>query len=109
MDLFNASMPPAMEAMKWQRPCFIVHNSPFSLRPGRRHLQLDPKIDQDAKWRHCALSSTPLREPVVACELGRLFRKEALLAALLAARDGTPLPAVAAHIRNLKVGGRAGG
>ena len=33
--------------------------------------------------RECALSSQPLREPIVCCELGHLYNKEELLSALL--------------------------
>ncbi|XP_065889306.1 replication termination factor 2-like [Dysidea avara] len=53
----------------------------------------------DAKWRYCALSAERLRPPIVCCELGRLFNKEALLLALL---DKSNLPDLAKHIRSLK-------
>lgn len=62
----------------------------------KRDVKLDPKIGLDAKvsldprtlslglrnlldlrqqWKTCKLSSAPLKEPVVACELGRLYNK----------------------------------
>lgn len=46
----------------------------------------------------CALSGAPLRAPVVACALGNLFNKQALLEALLA----RALPPKFAHISSLK-------
>jgi len=47
----------------------------------------------------CALSNKPLRPPVVACELGYFYNKEALLDALLEKRlKGT----VTAHVSSLK-------
>ncbi|GAA5850701.1 hypothetical protein JCM9279_006396 [Rhodotorula babjevae] len=59
------------------------------------------------QWAFCALSKQPLRAPVVACPLGRMYNKDALIAHLLA-----PSPAaspygldghqVAGHIRSLR-------
>ncbi|VDN15525.1 unnamed protein product [Dibothriocephalus latus] len=37
-----------------------------------------------ARWKHCALSEQPLRQPIVACKLGRLYNKEAIIEKLLA-------------------------
>nr|VZI38025.1 unnamed protein product [Spirometra erinaceieuropaei] len=36
-----------------------------------------------ARWKHCALSEQPLRQPIVACKLGRLYNKEAIIEKLL--------------------------
>lgn len=36
------------------------------------------------RWFHCAMSSAKLKEPIVACMLGNLFNKEAVLMHLLA-------------------------
>jgi len=65
--------------------------------------------DQDSvrlyKWQHCALTQEPLQKPVVACELGRMYNKEAIIEKLLNAKsEGTsgPRDYVADHIRNLK-------
>ena len=54
-----------------------------------------------ARWRHCAISSQRLRRPVVACGLGKLYNKEAVIEALL---DRSKMPHDAAHIKSLKVG-----
>ncbi|KAG3096439.1 hypothetical protein PI124_g15845 [Phytophthora idaei] len=60
------------------------------------------KADQEAlrleKARTCALSSEPLRVPVVACRLGNLFSKQALLEHLLA----KSMPERFRHITSLK-------
>jgi hypothetical protein len=46
----------------------------------------------------CALSASPLQEPIVACRLGFLYNKEAVLGHLL----NKTMPAPFAHIRALK-------
>lgn len=60
------------------------------------------KDDQEAlrleKARTCAVSSDPLREPVVACRLGNLFNKQAVLEHLLA----KSMPERFRHITSLK-------
>ena len=53
-----------------------------------------------AKWRHCAISSQTLREPIVACYLGNLYNKESVIEALL---DRSKMPELAMHIKSLKV------
>nr|XP_022314754.1 protein RTF2 homolog [Crassostrea virginica] len=45
--------------------------------------QKDKTADLDAKWKHCAITQEPLREPIMACELGRLYNKEAVLEFLI--------------------------
>ncbi|KAK2723679.1 replication termination factor 2-like [Artemia franciscana] len=61
--------------------------------------------DKDAelffRWRMCALSQTPLQEPVVTCPLGRLYNKEAVLQKMIDRASGTSADAVA-HIKNMK-------
>ncbi|GAB9463836.1 hypothetical protein Gpo141_00001282 [Globisporangium polare] len=60
------------------------------------------KVDQEAlriqKAQTCAISEEPLREPIVACALGNLYNKQALLEHLLA----KTLPARFQHISSLK-------
>lgn len=51
-----------------------------------------------SKSKFCAMSSEPLVQPIVACELGNLFNKEAILTALL----NKSLPTTFSHIRGLK-------
>lgn len=68
-----------------------------------RVVLLDPSIKRDAQWKHCQLSNEFLREPVVACELGRLYNKEALLQFLLN-RDSASESQISLmkHVRKLK-------
>ena len=68
-------------------------------------LQKDPNSVRLYKWQHCALTQEPLQKPVVACELGRMYNKEAIIEKLLNAKsEGTSSDRdrVAEHIRNLK-------
>jgi len=74
--------------------------------PGRQDLVrmkkkkevLDKNQELAATWRHCALSHNPLRLPVVACEKGRLFNKEALLMHLIDKGENEAV----SHVRSLK-------
>lgn len=50
------------------------------------------------RMSHCFLSQEPLRDPVVACRLGNLYNKEALIGGLLS----KSLPQELDHIRQLK-------
>lgn len=47
-----------------------------------------------ARWRTCALTGDALEEPIVACELGSLFNKAALIQAMLEKK----MPAALSHI-----------
>ncbi|VDK33551.1 unnamed protein product [Taenia asiatica] len=59
------------------------------------------KVAADAaKWKHCALSQQPLRQPIVACQLGRLYNKEAIIEKLLDESKYTS--SVANHIKKLR-------
>lgn len=53
------------------------------------------------KWQHCAISQEPLRKPVVACELGRLYNKESVIELLLN-KDRSNAPANTEHMEKLK-------
>ncbi|OQR68105.1 UPF0549 protein C20orf43-like [Tropilaelaps mercedesae] len=69
-----------------------------------RTKQKDEHKDTNAqnafKWKHCAISQQALKQPIVACDLGRLYNKEAIIQYLLKRAD-SPLEA-AAHIRQLR-------
>lgn len=71
------------------------------VRQRQRPEQRDRNADMAAKWRHCAVSQSKLERPVVACELGRLYSKLALLQFLLDKEK--PREPAFAHIRRLKV------
>lgn len=53
------------------------------------------------RWQHCAISQEPLRKPVVACQLGKLYNKEAVIELLLN-KDRSNAPANTEHIEKLK-------
>uniref|UniRef100_A0A7S1SF48 Replication termination factor 2 n=1 Tax=Alexandrium catenella TaxID=2925 RepID=A0A7S1SF48_ALECA len=59
---------------------------------------LGPVERQRTRMTICRLSQEQLREPVVACRLGNLYNKEAVIAALLS----KSIPAELSHIRALK-------
>ncbi|KAI9510702.1 DUF602-domain-containing protein [Russula earlei] len=78
--------------------------------PDRRDLVRNkPKAEQAdkanqtrARWFFCALSKRPLQEPVVSCDLGKLYNKDAVIEFLLdrtAFGDGEE---ICGHIRSLK-------
>ncbi|KAH9992495.1 Rtf2 RING-finger-domain-containing protein [Russula compacta] len=78
--------------------------------PDRRDLVRNkPKAEQAdkanqtrARWFFCALSKRPLQEPIVSCDLGKLYNKDALIEFLLdrsAFGDGGE---ICGHIRSLK-------
>ena len=52
------------------------------------------------RWKHCSITQEPLQTPIVACGLGRLYNKDAVIETLL---DRANLPETAQHIRSLKV------
>ncbi|XP_006839222.1 PREDICTED: protein RTF2 homolog [Chrysochloris asiatica] len=77
--------------------------------PKRHELVKGPKkvekVDKDAElvaqWNYCSLSQEILRRPIVACELGRLYNKDAVIEFLLDKSSGKALKA-ASHIKSIK-------
>ncbi|KFP39455.1 Protein RTF2, partial [Chlamydotis macqueenii] len=64
--------------------------------------QADKNAELVARWSYCALSQEKLRRPIVACELGRLYNKDAVIEFLLdKSADKTPMEA-ASHIKSIK-------
>ncbi|XP_064624743.1 replication termination factor 2-like [Lineus longissimus] len=63
--------------------------------------QKDKFADLAHKWQNCAISQEPLRRPIVACELGRLYNKDVVIELLL---DKSKFDCAASfdHIRGLK-------
>jgi hypothetical protein len=64
------------------------------------YLQKDKDSELSFRWKHCSITQEPLQTPIVACGLGRLYSKDAVIEALL---DRANLPETAQHIRSLKV------
>lgn len=69
------------------------------VRVKKKPEQKDRSAEMVAKWKHCALSQEPLRNPIVSCELGRLYNKEAIIEFLLSKDSSNE---IAEHIRTLK-------
>eukprot|EP01137_Pigoraptor_chileana_P025546 Opistho-2@7365 len=64
---------------------------------------IDKDILMYAKWLYCALSTEELSTPIVACELGKLYNKEAVITFLLDRSKFAEHGLVAAgHIRSLR-------
>ena len=64
---------------------------------------MEPKLRLDALWRHCRLTDEALREPIVACELGRLYNRESILHFKLTKAEQTEdRLALLSHVRGLK-------
>ncbi|XP_047322462.1 replication termination factor 2 [Impatiens glandulifera] len=60
--------------------------------------KIDPNEQRLSKWTNCALTNEPLKHPVVVDLLGNIFKKEALVEALIHKK----LPKAFAHIKGLK-------
>jgi len=62
-------------------------------------------LDKDSlnyeRWNLCAISMEPLEKPIVACRLGRLYNKEAVMYLLLD-RTNSDYPPAFAHLTSLK-------
>ncbi|XP_034021956.1 replication termination factor 2 isoform X2 [Thalassophryne amazonica] len=64
--------------------------------------KVDKNAELAAKWKYCALSQEKLRRPIVACELGRLYNKDAVIEYLLDKSAQRPNSEVVTHIRGIK-------
>lgn len=69
------------------------------VRTQKKPEQVDRDAETVAKWRYCAISQEELKLPIVSCELGKLYNKDAVIEYLL---DKSSTNEVARHIRNLK-------
>lgn len=64
----------------------------------------DKNADLSAQWQFCSLSGLPLKRPIVACQLGRLYNKEAIIEHLLRLKSSnkTSQRTDFSHIKSLK-------
>jgi hypothetical protein len=69
------------------------------VRTKKKPEQVDKDAEIAAKWRHCALTQQPLVPPIICCELGRLYNKEAVITHILEKGQGTE---IAKHIKGMK-------
>ncbi|KAJ1977075.1 Replication termination factor 2 [Dimargaris verticillata] len=72
------------------------------VRQKARAEKLDEKTLARAKYTLCALSKRPLHPPLVACGLGNLYNKDALLEHLLNTTKSSDTALVCPHVRSLK-------
>jgi len=68
------------------------------VRTAKRPVQKDQDMFRQAKWTTCTIGQQSLSPPIMACELGKLYSKEAVLEFLL----DRSISDAATHIRNLK-------
>ncbi|RUS92210.1 hypothetical protein EGW08_000063 [Elysia chlorotica] len=71
------------------------------VRTKKKPEQKDKTSELAFKWKHCAISQEALTKPIVACELGRLYKKESVLEFLLD-RSKFDIAAQFDHLRGLK-------
>ncbi|XP_068598455.1 replication termination factor 2 [Brachionichthys hirsutus] len=64
--------------------------------------KVDKSAELVAKWKYCVLSQEKLRRPIVACELGRLYNKDAIIEYLLDKTAERPNTEAVVHIRGIK-------
>ncbi|XP_006129458.1 replication termination factor 2 [Pelodiscus sinensis] len=68
----------------------------------RKVEKVDKNAELIAQWYYCTLSQEQLRRPIVACELGRLYNKDAIIEFLLdKSSDKSPVQA-ASYIKSIK-------
>lgn len=60
----------------------------------------DKNAEIAGKWKYCSISSNKLQRPIVSCELGRLYNKEAIIEYIL--NKESPNSSMLSHIRSLK-------
>ncbi|KAK5872161.1 hypothetical protein PBY51_012886 [Eleginops maclovinus] len=64
--------------------------------------KVDRNAELAAKWKYCALSQEKLRRPIVSCEVGRLYNKDAIIEYLLDKTAERPNAEAVTHIRGIK-------
>ncbi|XP_068568545.1 replication termination factor 2 [Cebidichthys violaceus] len=64
--------------------------------------KVDKNAELAAKWKYCALSQEKLRRPIVACDLGRLYNKDAIIEYLLDKTAERPNAEAVVHVRGIK-------
>ncbi|KAM7006728.1 replication termination factor 2 [Tautogolabrus adspersus] len=68
----------------------------------KKSRKVDKSAEMAAKWKYCALSQEKLKRPIVSCELGRLFNKDAVIEYLLDKTAERPNTEAVVHIRGIK-------
>jgi len=71
------------------------------VRTRQKPEEKDPDSDRVTTWQYCALTNQLLKEPIVACELGKLYNKDAIIEFLLD-KKSSDKPDKVSHIKGLK-------
>lgn len=71
------------------------------VRTKQKPEEKDRDSDRVTTWQYCSLTNQRLKEPIVACELGRLYNKDAIIEFLLN-KDTSDKPEKMDHIKGLK-------
>ncbi|XP_030068504.1 replication termination factor 2 [Microcaecilia unicolor] len=64
--------------------------------------KVDKNAELVARWHYCALRQEKLCKPIVACELGRLYNKDAVIEYLLDKSSEKTVMEAASHIKSIK-------
>ncbi|ORX82379.1 hypothetical protein BCR32DRAFT_192555, partial [Anaeromyces robustus] len=68
----------------------------------KQNKQVDKTEQLIATWYYCALSKTPLKEPIVSCKLGKLYNKDAIIKYLLNKKAYGDGDIICKHIQSIK-------
>ncbi|KAL8179527.1 UNVERIFIED_CONTAM: Protein RTF2 [Gekko kuhli] len=68
----------------------------------RKVEKVDKNAELVAQWYYCTLSQEKLSRPIVACELGRLYNKDAIIEFLLDKSSEKAVVEAASHIKSIK-------
>nr|XP_056700958.1 replication termination factor 2 isoform X2 [Euleptes europaea] len=68
----------------------------------RKVEKVDKNAELVAQWYYCTLSQEKLSRPIVACELGRLYNKDAIIEFLLEKSSEKAIMEAASHIKSIK-------
>ncbi|XP_038605837.1 replication termination factor 2 isoform X1 [Tachyglossus aculeatus] len=68
----------------------------------RKAEKVDKNAELVAQWNYCTLSQEILRRPIVACELGRLYNKDAVIEFLLDKSSEKAPGQATSHIKSIK-------
>ncbi|XP_054835590.1 replication termination factor 2 isoform X1 [Eublepharis macularius] len=68
----------------------------------RKVEKVDKNAELVAQWYYCTLSQEKLSRPIVACELGRLYNKDAIIEFLLDKSSEKAIVEAASHIKSMK-------
>ncbi|KAG8754372.1 hypothetical protein FRC14_005149 [Serendipita sp. 396] len=96
------SIPDRRDLVKTKAKVSHVSRVADSHLNGLQAEQADKQNQVLAKWFFCALSKRPLQEPIVSCELGKLYNKDAIVEYLLDKTIYGDGATICGHVKGLK-------